>query len=290
MLYRRPMGILGRLLGGGDETIAAARRPQTLAASRGRPALEGLDWLGRRPSARAPWLYRLLLALGETFLYRACAIRVEIEGREHLPPGGYLVATALHRGWIDPLLVIHALPIEPRAWFLGSAASVFDRRWKEWLLRRTGGLLPVWRGGGIDVHVTAARAVAQEGAVLCLFVEGAIVGPPDRVWPGVRAGAGMLALRTDLPIVPIALIGSDELYRGRRIAVRILPPTSVAELLGDQPGGRPAAGTRDELRAARLIVKGIAQRIDAVLPDLAPRIAEAPNKPQRWRWLTRLMR
>ena len=31
------------------------------------------------------------------------------------------------------------LPAEPRAWFLGSAATAFDRRWKERLLRRLGG-------------------------------------------------------------------------------------------------------------------------------------------------------
>lgn len=143
MVYVRSMGILGRLLGGGQQTVAGARRPQALAANRGRPALEGLDWLARRPSARAPRFYRLLSALGEAFLYRVCAIHVEVEGREHLPRGGYLAAAALHRGWIDPLVVLRALPVEPRVWFLGSAASVFDRAWKEWLLRRTGGLR--WR-------------------------------------------------------------------------------------------------------------------------------------------------
>ena len=288
MVYVRSVGILGRLLGGGDQTVARARRPEALARSRGRPAQEGLDWLGHRPSARAPLLYRLLLALGEFFLYRLCAISVEVDGREHLPRGGYLAAAALHRGWIDPLVVIRALPREPRVWFLGSAASAFDRRWKEWLLRRTGGLLPVWRGGGVEVHVAAARAVAEERAVLCLFIEGGIVGPPDRVWPGARAGAGLLALRADIPIVPIALIGSDELYRGRRIAARILPSVSVAELLG---GDRlPPPDTRDELRAARAVVRAIAQRIDSVLPALAARVADGPDKPRRWRWLTRLLR
>jgi len=147
----------------------------------------------------------------------------------------------------------------------------------------------VWRGGSdVAVHVDAARAVVEEGGVLCLFIEGAIVGPVDRVWPGVRSGAGLLALRTNVPIVPIALIGGDELYRGRRIALRILPPTSVAELLGG--AYLPAADTRDELRAARAVVRSIAARIDAALVELAPRIADPPEKPRRWRWLTRLFR
>ena len=284
-----PVGILRGLLGGRAKAIEHARRPEALARSLSRPPLEGLDWLGHRPSARAPLLYRLLLGFGRFVLMRVCAVRLEVEGRENLPRGGFMAAAALHRGWVDPLAVILALPVEPRVWFLGSAATAFSRRWMEWLLRRTGGILPVWRGGAdVAVHVDAARAVVQEGGVLCLFIEGAIVGPPDRVWPGVRSGAGLLALRTNVPIVPIALIGGDELHRGRRIALRILPPTTVAELLDGAPASAP--DTRDELRAARTIVRALAARIDAALVELAPLVTDPPTKPRRWRWLTRLFR
>lgn len=59
------MGLLNRVLGVGDETVARARRPQELATSLGRPALKGLEWLDRRPSARGGLLYRLLLTVGE---------------------------------------------------------------------------------------------------------------------------------------------------------------------------------------------------------------------------------
>lgn len=285
------MTILRRLLGGGDEQVERARRPEALATSRGADVREGLDWLKRPPSRRAPLLYRILLGLGELFLFGLCGIRVETAGRNQLPRGGYIVAAALHRGWIDPLVVLRALPREPRVWFMGSAASAFDRRWKEMLLRRTGGLLPVWRGGGIDVHVQAARAVAEQGAVLCLFMEGAIVGPPDRVWPGVRSGTGLLALRTDMPIVPIALVGSDRLYRGRRIACRILAPTSARELAADQWPALPVEpNTREELRLARLITQRIAARIDAALPELSASVGDPSGTRHRWTWLTRLMR
>jgi hypothetical protein len=88
--------------------------------------------------------------------------------------------------------------------------------------------------------------------------------------------------------VPIVLIGGGELYRGRRLALRILPPTTVGELLGGEP--LPAADTRDELRAARVVVRAIAARIDAALVDLVPRVVDPPGKTRRWRWLTRLFR
>jgi len=283
---------LTRFLGGGDASIKRAKRPQELRAKWTRSTKEGLDWLRRPPSAKAPRLYRALLALGGFALYRVCAIKVEVEGQENLPEGGgFILAAALHRGWIDPLIPLRALPIEPRIWFLGSAPTAFDKPWKERLLRKTGGILPVWRGGAVDVHVRAAKGVMAEKAVLCLFIEGAIIGPPDRVWPGVRGGSGLLALRTGAPIVPFALAGTDELYRGKRIAARILPPVSVAELLGAEwPGAPPPENSRDELRLARRVTRLIADRIDAELPPMLARVTDPPDKPRRWRGLTRLMR
>ena len=65
---------------------------------------------------------------------------------------------------MDPFVVMHALPEQPRCWFLGSAPSTFTSRWRERLIHRVGGLLPVWRGGiGVDSHVAAARAVTRNG-------------------------------------------------------------------------------------------------------------------------------
>jgi len=74
------MSVFSRFLGGGDASIARAKRPQELRAKWGRSTKEGLDWLRRPPSAKAPWLYRALLALGGFVLYRVCAIRVEVIG------------------------------------------------------------------------------------------------------------------------------------------------------------------------------------------------------------------
>jgi hypothetical protein len=100
--------------------------------------------------------------LGEAFLFGLCGLRLEVEGREHLPQGGFIAACALHRSWLDPLLIIRALPLEPRVWFIGSGPTAFDRRWRERLLRHIGGLLPVWRGGrDIFVHVRAAQAITS---------------------------------------------------------------------------------------------------------------------------------
>jgi 1-acyl-sn-glycerol-3-phosphate acyltransferase len=277
-------------VGGGDDSIARARRPEALAASMSTRPKEGLDWLGRPPGPRAPRLYRLLVGLGEVFLYRVCDLQVRVEGREHLPTGGYIAICALHRSWIDPLLVIHALPLEPRVWFLGSGPTAFDRPWKERLLRRTGGMLPVWRGGhDVSVHVRAASSVVEQRAVLALFMEGAIAGPPDGLGRS-RAGSALMCLRTGAPIVPIAICGAEELYRGKRISVRILEPTTADELLPPGWDRSPPHGSREELRAAHAITDAVASRIMVAVDELYPTTVDPPDETRRWSWLTRLMR
>ena len=154
--------------------------------------------------------------------------------------GGYVVVGAVHRGWLDPFLIMHALPLQPRVWFLGSGPSAFSSRWRERFLHHVGGMLPVWRGGvGIDQHVASAQAVIDAGGVFVLVPEGGVSGPPDSLAP-FRFGSALIALRVGAPILPIAIAGSAELYIGRRLVTRVLEPTSAARPCLERPG-RPAA-------------------------------------------------
>ena len=135
---------------------------------------------------------------------------------------------------------MHAIPAQPRAWFLGSAPSTFTSRWRERLIHRVGGLLPVWRGGiGIDQHIASARAVIANGAVFAQMPEGTVSGPPGRIGQ-FRTGWAVIALRVDAPIVPLAMAGTEELYIGRRIASRVLPVDLGPGARGPRAGRGPA--------------------------------------------------
>ena len=205
-------------------------------------------------------------------------------GQELLPRGGYLLIGAAHRGWMDPFVVIHALPVEPRAWFLGSGPSTFTARWREVLIHRVGGLLPVWRGGvGVDQHVASARAVLAGGGVFVQMPEGTVSGPPGRIGP-FRNGAALIALRTGAPVVPLAIAGTEELYLGRRMATRLLPPTSARELLGDTwDGALPEAGSREELELARRLTARFAALLGPAVEALQPGTVDPPDRPRRLR-------
>ncbi|MDQ6794941.1 MAG: 1-acyl-sn-glycerol-3-phosphate acyltransferase [Chloroflexota bacterium] len=257
--------------------------PERLAAERG-GAIEGLAWLGRRPESRASLGYRAVRLVARAALFGLFRFHIESSGREHLPPGGYLLVGAAHRGWMDPFVVLHALPSQPRAWFLGSGPSTFTSPWREWLIRRLGGLLPVWRGGvGIEPHVASARAVVGNGGVFVQMPEGTVSGPPGRLGP-FRIGAGLIALRTAAPIVPFAFAGTEELYIGKRMASRILPATSVEQLLGAEwDRVKPIEGSREELALARRLTDALAAIIGPVVETLHPMTVDPPSRPRRLR-------
>ena len=254
--------------------------PQALADAQG-GAREGLAWLGRVPESKASLLVRVLRVFARFVCFGLLRFEIRTSGREHLPRGGYLLVAAAHRGWMDPFVVMHALPVEPRAWFLGSAPSTFTSRSRERLVHLLGGLLPVWRGGvKIDQHVEAARAVLGNGGVFVQMPEGTVSGPPGTTGP-FRIGWAVIAMRTNAPIVPFALAGTEELYVGRRMASRVLPPRTVRDYALEWDGVAPAPGSREELELARVMTAALEAELRPVVEELHPWTVDPADR-RRW--------
>lgn len=258
--------------------------PDVLEAGRASGVREGLEWLGREPESKASLLYRALRLFARLLLFGLFRFRIETSGQERLPKGGYLLIAAAHRGWMDPFVAMHALPTEPRAWFLGSGPSTFTSRSRERLIHRLGGLLPVWRGGlGVDGHVASARAVVRNGGVFVQMPEGTVSGPPGRIGP-FRPGAALIAIRTGAPIVPLAMAGTEEVYIGRRMASKVLAPTSAQALLGDEwPATLPEPGSREELELAKQLTTRFEALLGPEVEALQPGTADPPSHPRRLR-------
>jgi hypothetical protein len=90
--------------------------------------------------------------------------------------------------------------------------------------------------------------------------------------------------------VPIAICGAEELYRGKRLRVDILPATSAQELLGEAWQSTLEPGTRDELRAARALTTALSARIAEALAEAYPGTVDPPTVERHWIGLTRLLR
>ena len=247
-------------------------------------------------SARAPLGYRALLAVFRFTGRRLFGFRPELLGAERLPrdragrpAGGWIAAGLPHRTWIDPLLIADLMPVEPRLVFFGDGPAIFRSPWRRFLVRRLGGVIPIWPRGQraeVEAHLAAADAVIRAGGVLVIFPE---VGRPAPLGEARALGLGVayLALRTGAPIVPIAIGGTHDLYRGRRLRLEVLEPRDVRSLASIPAGDPlPEPWSRDERAAAHKI----ADRLAAIT---APAVAAAhqateppPGTSKRWRWLT----
>ncbi len=95
--------------------------------------------------------------------------------------------------------------------------ELFERRWQGWILSRLGAF-PIRRGESDEDSVETARQVVERGGAVCIFPEGTrirsgSIGEPKR-------GVGRLALQTGAPVIPAAVLGTEDVRRGWRIRPR----------------------------------------------------------------------
>lgn len=147
--------------------------------------------------------------------------RGEVAGLENLPRSGAFLIASNHASHLDPPIV-------------GSQVSrqmcFFARKtlWKPgiaaWWLD-TVGTIPVDRDGGADVTAIkrVLRALSDDKALI-LFPEGTR-SPDGRLQPP-KPGVGLIACRTQVPVVPARVFGSFEAF-GRSGRLRLGTPVSV---------------------------------------------------------------
>jgi len=250
------------------------------------------------PSPRAPRLYRLLLRLFRA-ITGLLGLQLTLEGAENLPrtadgklAGGWIAAGLPHRTWIDPFVLLLLLPVEPRPTFLGDGRAIFRSKVRRFVIPRIGGVVPIWpRGSGraFEAHVEAARSVVEAGGVFALFPEVGPAVPVDLARP-LSPGIAYFSLRTGAPIVPLVLGGTHEIFLGRQMVLRVLPPVTALQLAGQPEGPAPAPESPEE--------RAIAHRATEALHALtAPHVAEThvaveppPGAPKRFRRLTHAFR
>jgi 1-acyl-sn-glycerol-3-phosphate acyltransferase len=152
-------------------------------------------------------------------------LRMQRVGREHLPKSGPLLLASNHRSFLDPF-VIGTLVRRPVYYF--AKRELFEKRWQAWILNALGAF-PVDRGTSDRAAVDTARAILERGDCVVLFPEGTRIRKGPLSTP--RRGIGRLALESGVPVVPIAVRGSEHVRRGwrirpRRVCLRVGRPLS----------------------------------------------------------------
>jgi glycerol-3-phosphate dehydrogenase (NAD(P)+) len=179
-----------------------------------------------------PFLYWTIRAIFVPFFL--VYFRMQRTGREHLPRSGPLILASNHRSFLDPF-VIGTLVRRPVYYM--AKRELFEHRVVAWLLNGLGAF-PVDRGAGDAQAMDTARAILARGDCVVVFPEGTRVRPGPLGAP--RKGVGRLALQTGVPVVPIAVIGTEDVrsgwrIRSRRVRIRVGSPLLFPKVEDSSP-------------------------------------------------------
>jgi 1-acyl-sn-glycerol-3-phosphate acyltransferase len=163
--------------------------------------------------------------------------RLDIRGRERVPSRGAFLIIANHLNWLDSFAILAALPAEPRVHFLGDPTLLRTHRLQWLIVRAVGGYIPVDRQkhGDPQLYDHVDRCL-QAGGVAALYPEGHYGPGEGRLLP-FHTGFAHFAIDNRVPVVPIGLTGTQDLWWRKRIGIRIGDPIdpagrSVESLLG----------------------------------------------------------
>jgi 1-acyl-sn-glycerol-3-phosphate acyltransferase len=187
--------------------------------------------------ARRPSLLYLLIGVVSWPLVKLL-FRLRAEGIENRPQGGGFVLAANHLSNLDPWPL--GIPLWPRRYLRFMAKS--ELYW--WPLGpfiSAAGAFKVRRGQSDVEAFERAVELARAGHVIAMFPEGTRrrKGLRKKWQPEWHAGAARIALEADVPLVPAAIRGTDELSRlgplrvayGKPLELDGLDPPAATERL-----------------------------------------------------------
>ena len=197
-------------------------------------------------SRKANIPFRIIKLVATPLLY--FLFRFDVQGLGNVPRTGNYVVIANHLNWLDEFALLMLLPIEPRLHFLANPTILVTRKVQWFVVRSTGGFVPVVQGrrGDPTLFRHVDRCLEVGGAV-AIFPEGNY-GPAEGELMPFKKGFAHFAIKAKVPVVPVALSGTKDLWLGKRIRVVIGEPLKT-------PGQDP-----DSLTAAAF------ERVKALMP------------------------
>ena len=185
-------------------------------------------------------------------LIRPLIARLHTVGVENVPRSGPVILALNHIAWIDTPLA--ALRI-PRVTHFMAKAEMFGVPVLGGIMRLLGSF-PVRRGEGDRESLRVAERLLSEGEMVVIYPEGHRSGGKLIT---ARPGASLIAFRTGAPVVPVAISGTEHIFKGLRYG----PWAPRVTIRYGKPIHLKASGprhTRDDLaKSTHLIMRGIAE-------------------------------
>ena len=161
-------------------------------------------------------------------------VRFEVRGSENLPRKGPFIVASNHASIMDPAVVGVACNTMPVTFM--AKRELFDVPvLGPWV--RAMGCIPVRRDSGSFGPLKAAVQKLKDGGVLGIFPEGR--RSPDGRLQEPQAGIGLLASKSEAPVIPVYLSGTDKaLAKGKKF----ISPYKVTARFGKTIGIKETTG------------------------------------------------
>jgi 1-acyl-sn-glycerol-3-phosphate acyltransferase len=190
--------------------------------------------------------------------------RPEVEGGEHIPRSGGAIIASNHLSIVDsvflPLVLDRPLTFAAKSeYFTGTRpaqrfAGAYLRATKQLRVDRT-------EARAAQDMLQAALGLLRDGELFGIYPEGTR-SPDGRLYRG-RTGIGWLALNSGLPVIPVAMLGTDQVLppghtipRLHRIRIRIGAPLTFAAYEGQGGGAQARRAVADEVMRAIQALSG----------------------------------
>jgi glycerol-3-phosphate dehydrogenase (NAD(P)+) len=189
-----------------------------------------------------PLVYWMVRGILQPFFH--IYFRMSRIGRDHIPAEGPVIFAANHRSFLDPFVIG---TMSRRPLYYVTKKELFANRFVAWLLTCLGAF-PIDRGNGDVDAMATAREILERGDAVLIFPEGTRIRPGTLGSP--KRGVGRLALETGAPVVPVAVIGTENVRRGWRfrphkVRIRAGAPLRFPQV--DQPSLQLAGAVTERI-------------------------------------------
>ncbi|GAA5037964.1 1-acyl-sn-glycerol-3-phosphate acyltransferase [Thermocatellispora tengchongensis] len=194
-------------------------------------------------------LYEVTKIVSAPFLHLLW--RPKVSGVEHVPVKGPAIMASNHLSVLDSTFLPLMLP--RRVTFLAKAEYFTGNPITAMYMRATGQIgVDRSSAGAAQGVLDAAVKVLEEGNLFGIYPEGTR-SPDGRLYRG-KIGVAWLALKTGLPVIPVAMSGTDKVLpigatvpRIAPIGIKIGEPMTFS---GDERQARTRREVTDEIMAA----------------------------------------
>ena len=200
------------------------------------------------PYVTPAWFWVILRTFARLVFF--LILNVKLIGQKNVPKSGPYFIVSNHLSWTDVPLVPAYL--SPQVIYIAKEELFMSKL--GWLVRFLGAI-PAKRGEADRQLLRASDELLKRGKVVVIFPE----GTRSRIqqMAQAHAGMGMIALRAGVPVIPVAIQGSENSFKKFRPRVTI----TYGEPMLLKPKGTKI--TKDDVREATdTVMRRIASMLD----------------------------